>query len=271
MKFTGVLSLFTLAATASAFTVTPSKTVSTTLSATGAGRSPGVLSKTADWELNKISPVIRIEGETRHTFDFEDHSKEVVQISMHSPNGRPINAEVSLWIGPDWTPVSIKAHSEDGTTYPIQTLIGTRNKSANVEIKNTGIQSFPVNAACSYAIAPLADAREEIKSGHGQYIEGGAIEMEPIPAGVNQLQVLLTTDGKQLHAMIELLNGPNNVKASYEVFTNNGQLNSLFVVFDTPSEGCAFRVKNLAPLEFPLMLYSKPSKTGQMVSTPKWN
>merc|ERR1712003_380115 len=54
------------------------------------------------------------------------------------------------------------------------------------------------------------------------------------------------TEGKQLNAKIELLNGPNNVKQEYEVFTNNGELNSLFVVFDMPVEGYAIRVKNLA-------------------------
>jgi len=271
MKFTGILSLVALAASASAFSVAPAKTTSTQLYSTLAGRSPGVVSKTAEWDIKKISPVVRIEGETRHTFDFQDLSKEIVQIACASPNGRPVNADISLWIGPDWTPVSIKCHSEDGSIYPVQTLVGTRNKSSNVEIKNTGIHSFPINAACSYAIAPLSDARSEIQTGPAVYIEGGAIKMAPIPAEVDQVEVLLTTEGKQLHAMIELLNGPNNVKASYEVFTNNGQLNALFIAFDTPSAGNALRVKNLAPLEFPLKMYSRPSKTGSIVATNKWN
>jgi len=272
MKFTGILSLLSLAATGSAFTVLPGSAApkSTQLNDLNTGRSPGVLSKTAGWEINKVSPVVRIEGQTRHTFNFQDLSRELVQVAMTSPNGRPINSEVELWIGPDWTPVSVKCHSEDGKQFPIQSLVGTRNKSANVEIKNTGQSSYPINAACSYAIPPLSDARDAIKEEDGIYIEGGAIKMSSIPSDVNQLQVLMTTEGKQLHGMIELLNGPNNVKASYEVFTNNGELNALFVVFDTPADGNAIRIKNLAPLEFPLKFYCKASKTGQANDAPMW-
>ena len=32
-------------------------------------------------------------------------------------------------------------------------------------------------------------------------------------------------DGKQLNARVELLNAPNNPKQTFEVFTNNGELN----------------------------------------------
>lgn len=44
---------------------------------------------------------------------------------------------------------------------------------------------------------------------------------------------------------------PNNFKQKYEVFTNNGLLNSLYVIFNTPGAGNVVRVTNLAPLEFP--------------------
>lgn len=233
--------------------------------------SPGVVSKTEGWEITKISPRVRIEGQSRHTFSMNDASKEIVQIAMQSPNGRPVDANAELWIGPDWTPVKVACHSEDGSKYSIQTLIGTRNQSANVELFNSGNGAYPIDAACSYALPPLVEARENIKEEEGVYIEGGAIKMSPIPSNVEQLQVLIETEGKQLNAMIELLNGPNNVKAEYEIFTNNGQLNSLFVVFDTPADGNAIRIRNLAPLEFPCKYYVKPSKFRQEGATAEWN
>merc|ERR1712127_205033 len=99
--------------------------------------------------------------------------------------------------------------------------------------------------------------------GQGTYMEGGSVKMISFPSEVDQVQVLLKTGGKQLNAKIELLYGPNNVKAEYEIFTNNGALNSLFVVFDTPGEGYAIRAKNLAPLEYPCEIVAMPSKVGK--------
>ncbi len=165
---------------------------------------------------------------------------------------------------PDWTPVTINAHSEDGRSYPIQTLVGTRNKAANLEVKNTGPYTMPIKAAVSYAVDPLASARERVAAEvDGRYMEGGSVYHHSFAPEIDQLQVLLSTEGKQLNAKIELLNGPNNVKQEFEIFTNNGLLNSLFIVFDTPGDGNAIRVKNLAPMEYPCMVYTQASKVHE--------
>jgi len=267
MKYTAhIFALF--AATANAWVAPATKIASSTQLH---GMSPGVVSKTGDWEIDKISPKVRIEGQSRHTFSMQDPSKELVQVAMHSPNGRPITSDVDLWIGPDWTPVKVGCHTEDGSRYPLQTIVGTRNMNANVELLNTGNHAYPIDAACSYAIAPLTDDRETIKSKEGTYLEGGAIKMQSVPAGVDQIQVLISTEGKMLNAMIELLNGPNNVKVEYEIFTNNGELNSLFVVFECPEDGNAIRIRNLAPLEFPCKFYVNPTKFSATDSEPTWN
>ena len=69
------------------------------------------------------------------------------------------------------------------------------------------------------------------------------------------LQRLLNTDGKQLNARVELLNAPNNPKQTFEVFTNNGELNSLCVCFNTIDPGNTVRIVNLAPVEFPCYIH----------------
>jgi len=227
-----------------------------------AGISKGVTSKTAGWNIMEISPVQRVEGETRHAFGFNDNTRDVVQVSMDSPSSRPITSEVNLWLGPDYTPYQLKCHSEDGKTFPIQTLVGTKKYAVNVEVKNTGPFTHPLNTACSYAISPLSDAPKEIQLEEGIYIEGGAIKKQPFPPEVDQLQVLLKTNGKQLKAKIELLNGPNNVKTEYEVYASNGEATSLFIVFETPGAGNSIRVKNQASLEYPLDMYYRASKTS---------
>jgi hypothetical protein len=248
--------------------------LATTASALSSVNSPGVVSKTAGWEIDLISPKKRVEGKTRHAFGFQDTTRNMVQVVMEAPSNRPLTSEVNLWLGPEYTPFSLKCHSEDGTSFPIQTLVGTKKKFVNVEVKNTGPYTHPMNAACSYAISPLADAPYDIQEEEGTYIEGGAVRMHPFPPEVDQLQVLLRTNGKQLKARIELLNGPNNVKQEFEVYASNGEATALFLVFETPGAGNAIRVQNLASLEYPLDMFYRPSKTGvgvEPASAANWN
>merc|ERR1740138_647490 len=94
----------------------------------------------------------------------------------------------------------------------------------------------------------------------GEMLQGGALRSFPLDPSAQQLEVVLNTDGKQLNARIELLTGPNNPKQTYEVFTNNGMLNSLCVCFKTPDAGNTVRIINLAQVEFPFNLHLKETK-----------
>jgi hypothetical protein len=119
---------------------------------------------------------------------------------------------------------------------------------------------LPLNAACTYAKPPLTDIRKQIaESGESKLtIQGGAINSLPLDPGVKQVRILLNTDARQLNTRIELLNGPNNPKQLFEVFTNNGVLNSLYVVLNTPGSGNTVRIINQAPVEFPAYAYIMP-------------
>ena len=213
------------------------------------------------WSIEEISPdgtlVQRIEGLTRKTWKFNDYSKDRVQVALSS-DGRPINADVQLWIGPDWTPFSLKAYSENGRARPIQTLIGTRNMAAVIEVMNIGESEFPVNAAANYARGPMSTLAEDIPdSMEGEKVDGGALRSFPLDRACKLLEVVLKTDGRQLNARVELLNGPNNAKQTIEVFTQNGDIGSLCMAFQTPDAGSVIRIVNLATLEFPCYIYLK--------------
>ena len=204
------------------------------------------------WGMSEITPdgslIQRVEGKTRKTWKFNDLSKDCVQVGLTS-EGRPVHADVCLWLGPDWTPFTLKAYSEDGKTRPIQTLIGTRNKAAMIEVRNVFESEFPFKAASNYA-APEMSAKIP-PAAAGERVDGGALRSFPIEPSAKQVEVVLNTDGKQLNARVEILNAPNNPKQTYEVFTNNGELNSLCVCFNIPDSGSTVRIVNLAPVEFP--------------------
>jgi len=216
-------------------------------------------SSSSTWDIKAISPdgslVQRVEGLTRKTWKFNDLSKDRVQIAVTS-EGRPVNSDIQLWLGPDWTPFTLKAYSEDGKQRPIQTLVGTRNKAAMIEVRNVGEYEFPFSAASNYAKGAMATLPQDLpESTAGERVDGGALRSFPLDASASQLEVILKTDGKQLNARVELLNAPNNPKQTYEVFTNNGELSSLVVCFNTPDNGNTLRIVNLAPVEFPCYIH----------------
>merc|ERR1719486_1771863 len=75
-----------------------------------------------------------------------------------TPDGSPVNADIQLWIGPDWTPFKLRAYTEDGKARPINTLIGTRNKVSTIEVRNVGPYEYPLKAASNYAKDLMATA-----------------------------------------------------------------------------------------------------------------
>ena len=213
------------------------------------------------WDMKEITPdgklVQRVEGNTRKTWSFNNLAKDRVQVALTS-EGRPVNADIQLWLGPDWTPCTLKAYSEDGKLRPIQTLIGTRNKAAMIEVMNTGEYEFPFSAASNYAKGSMAEVPTEIPATtSGERVDGGALRSYPLDSSVEQLEVVLKTDGRQLNARVELLNAPNNPKQTFEIFTNNGELNSLCVCFNCIDPGNTVRIVNLAPVEFPCYIHLK--------------
>ena len=223
--------------------------------------SPAVRMQQNQW-LKEITPdsslAQKIESLTRKTWQFNDAKRNLVQVAVVS-EGRPINADFELWIGPDWTPFSLKAYSENGQVRPIQTLIGTRNQAAMLAIRNVGDSEFPFTAAANYAGEALQQGLEEALSApkqRKQNVDGaGSIKFHTVDADTSQAELVLMTDGRQLNAKVELLNAPNNAKQTVEVFTNNGLLNALYLRFDTPDAGDVIRVINQAPVEFPFKMY----------------
>jgi hypothetical protein len=215
--------------------------------------------KMSAWGMQEISPdgalVQRIEGQTRKTWKFTDTSRDRVQVALGS-EGRPVHADVHLWLGPNYTPFSIKAYSEDGKLRPVQALVGTKKKEVTVEVKNVGMSDFPIKAAANYAKGPMAALPIDMPAqGQGERVDGQALRSYPLSPSSKQLEVILNTEGRQLKARVEILNAPNNPKQTFEVYASDGELTSLCVCFDTPDEGNTVRILNLSPVEFPLNIH----------------
>jgi hypothetical protein len=161
-------------------------------------------------------------------------------------------------MGPDYTPFTVKAYSEDGKLRPIYALIGTKTKAVTIEARNTAQMEFPFTGAANYAVGPLATLPLDIPASMpgAERVDGGAVRSTVLGQETERLNVVLNTEGRQLKATVELLTGPNNPKQKFEVYTSYGAAMSLCVSFNIIGSGNTLRIRNLSPVEYPLQYYT---------------
>ena len=185
------------------------------------------------------------------TWSFANPRIEFVQVLMKT-EGRPLDADVQLWQGPDNTPHKMKVYVEDGGLRTFNALIGTPNAPNTVAIRNTGMLEFPLVAVVEPDIEGQNAALAVESQMQAETIQGGALRTYPFESMVDSVAILLKTDGRPLNARIELLQGPNNNKQVIELYTEDGMDRPFFAIVETPGSGNVVRVVNTAPVEFPM-------------------
>merc|ERR1719408_1232082 len=191
---------------------------------------------------------ILVQGGSLRTWSYRSPAVEQVQVVL-STEGRPLDADIELWHGPDNTPCKMRVYVENGQLRPFSAVIETPRGPNTVAIRNIGQLEFPL-AADVYANdveEPLADCISA-----STVIQGGALRTYPFDPLVDAAQVLLKTDGRPLNARLELLQGPNNNKQVIELYTEDGQDRPFYCILATPGSGNVVRVVNTAPVEFPM-------------------
>lgn len=191
---------------------------------------------------------VLVQGGSLRTWSYKSPLVEQIQVVL-STEGRPLNADIELWNGPDNTPCKMCIYLENGLTHPFLAVIHTPRSPNTVAIRNIGQLEFPFSAnVCTDNInKPSTDC---INSSY--IIQGGALRTYPFDTLVDSIQVSLRTIGCPLNARIELLQGPNNNKQVLELYTEDGSDRPFFCIIQTPEAGNVVRIVNTAPVEFPL-------------------
>ena len=233
-----------------------------------AGVSPaGMTTADYDGRVMRTNPEldsqILVQGGSLRTWSYRSPAVEQVQVIL-STEGRPLDADVELWHGPDNTPSKMRVYAENGLLRPFSATVETPRGPNTIAIRNIGQIEFPI-AADVIADRVNNPSPECLQS--STTIQGGALRTYPFDPSVDSVQVLLKTDGRPLNARIELLQGPNNNKQVIELYAEDGRDRPFFCVLETPGSGNVVRVVNTAPVEFPMTASVVPDSINQDMSS----
>jgi len=223
----------------------------------------GVSSRTYKGPPPVCTPPILIQGGSIRTWSYRSPVIEQVQVILSS-EGRPLDADIELWHGPDNTPCKMRIYVENGRIRPFSAVIETPRGPNTVAIRNIGQIEFPLaaNVVAEIVDMPSIDCLQSSTT-----IQGGALRTYPFDPTVESVQVLLKTDGRPLNARIELLQGPNNNKQVIELYTEDGCDRPFFCILETPGSGNVIRVVNTAPIEFPMCASVVPGTINNDLKT----
>eukprot|EP00565_Helicotheca_tamesis_P001317 CAMPEP_0185728816 /NCGR_PEP_ID=MMETSP1171-20130828/4214_1 /TAXON_ID=374046 /ORGANISM="Helicotheca tamensis, Strain CCMP826" /LENGTH=280 /DNA_ID=CAMNT_0028397563 /DNA_START=52 /DNA_END=894 /DNA_ORIENTATION=+ len=205
------------------------------------------------------SSSITVQGTTLRTCSLPV-SVDKAQLMLKS-EGRPLTSRVDLYHGPDYIPWKCGVYTENGLTRPVNLVVPTPLTGNTLAMQNTGFSEFPFYACAKVdAGSPRLDnfVKKLTDEGSAKLVQGGAVSTTPFDHSVESVQILLKSDTRHLKARIELLNGPNNLKQSFEVYSSNGYKRPFMAVINTPGDGNVIRIVNTATLEYPLTATVEP-------------
>merc|ERR1719198_175521 len=143
---------------------------------------------------------ILVQGGSLRTWSYRSPAVEQVQVVL-STDGRPLDADIELWHGPDNTPCKMRVYVENGQLRPFSAVVETPRGPNTVAIRNIGQIEFPI--AANVFSEGIDTPSPECQSS-STTVQGGALRTYPFDPSVDSVQVLLQTDGRPLNARIEL-------------------------------------------------------------------
>jgi len=95
--------------------------------------------------LLDTAPIL-VQGGSLRTWSYRSPLLERVEVIL-STEGRPLDADIELWNGPDNTPCKMRVYVENGQLRPFGAVIETPRGPNTIAIRNIGQLEFPFAAS----------------------------------------------------------------------------------------------------------------------------
>ena len=119
---------------------------------------------------------ILVQGGSLRTWSYRSPAIEQVQVVL-STEGRPLDADIELWHGPDNTPCKMRVYVENGQLRPFSAVVETPRGPNTVAIRNIGQLEFPFAAD---VIANDVESPSPDCIAASATIQGGALRTYPV-------------------------------------------------------------------------------------------
>lgn len=185
--------------------------------------------------------------------------------------GRPVEASVELWQSPSYIPTKFTVECEDASENIVHSLIELPpGYPVTIAVYNTEGQEFPMEVSVSDSFS--GSALDSFAGWRPILVQGdGTVKSFHLSQDVDSVEVLLTTQTRNMKAYIEILRGPNDDNEIIEVDTDNAYLHPFYTVIQA-AEGCnTLRIKNENSVEFPFEAYVRPCEGVVEEEKPKFN
>lgn len=226
-----------------------------------------------------------IQGGSRGTWVSDaSYNHDEVQVTL-ATDGRPLRADVEVYQGPDNTPQRMRVFSEDGRMRPFTTMIATPQGAAktaslfwnnqfrsptfstggshSISIRNTGPIEFPIIAGVEGKGTTSVEERASSMSDYSgrsmstflnrkEEIHGGHLRTYPFDPSVASVEVRILSQGLPIMAMVELWQGPGDVKTVAQVYCDDGQTKPFSAIIETPGAGNTIAIRNMGPTAYPI-------------------
>lgn len=197
-----------------------------------------------------------VHGNSLKTYSFS-RGVDRAELLMKT-QGRPLDADVEIWQGPDNTPLKIRVHLEDGGKRTFRSSFELPGMySHSIAIRNIGQEHSPLTSGL------FSDPQQRRNNSKGpaqalsnisepSLIQGGSLNTYRFKTNVESVQVMIKTNGLALNARVELFQGPENDKHVMEIYSENGNERPFYAVVETPGAGNVVSITNTASIEFPI-------------------
>jgi hypothetical protein len=236
---------------------------------------------------------VEVQGNARTMFNTSYRHDTGRQQVYLTTEGRPLEADVELYEGPNNTPTRLRVYSEDGQLRPFRTTIASPNARGNgLSVRNVGPLEFPISASVRNNNAydgdsigynqqhgSIMDNNDIWNSSDGsarrgtqprqttampttterKTVQGGSLKTFTIPESVAAVQVVIVTDGMPMYANVELWGCGGHVKQVAQIYNDNGSSRPFTAVVDTPGGGPnTICVRNTGPMAYPIKVSIEP-------------